>query len=254
MVSTITFTGICDFTRSGSPGVVTVILPDCTRPKYSYLMPHVAYLKVARTQLGQGSTFKGDKNLSDDDYAVAAVTGQLVLEGTFAPGLCDSNAMVTAAVPDMRNLTAYNSPMGQGIASICLSTGTLVPSVLNPTVRWNYGFKDSPAPSAGEAFAAEHVLTVNPTGSSPALRIYTPTKGIVQFKNPSNAFATIGCLEASDILSTGPYHPKAQDLDFLFHHSLAGGVDEDVNLIPLLVPPTRKPAGKKVDCFAARWF
>lgn len=254
MPSTITFTGICDFTRTGSPGVVTVRFPDCSHPPYPYLKVHIPFLKVARNQIGSGSTFTGDSGLGNATFAVAAVTGQLVLEGSFAPGQCQSNAMISTAVPDMRNLSGYSSPTGPGVASIALSTGTLSPTVLNPAIHWNYGTKGSSAPTSGYGLAAEHVLALTVQGGSPFLRI-TSGKGILLFTDPLNAAATIGCLEVPDILSQGPYQAKPADVDFLFHHSFAGGIDDRVNLIPLLTQKSkRKKEGKRVDCFATRWF
>ena len=254
MASTITFTGICDFTRTGSPGVVTVLLPDCTHPKYTYLPVHMAYLKVLRSMVDTGRSDLAE-DFGDKYSRVAFLSGAVTLVGNFGAAQCNSDRLVSNAVPDMRGLSGSGAPIGPTAATVQLNTGTFrTPVPENPTLLWDYGVKGSPAPTTGNALAGELVLDVPVSSTTPAFTIKT-SRGTLAFKDPLRAAVEIGCLEVGDILSGSSYEARPEDLDFLFHYVLAGGVDETRNRIPIGIPENATPTeGKRVDCFSARWF
>jgi hypothetical protein len=252
--ATITFTGICDFTRDATPGNVIVYLPNGAHPRYTYLTPHIAYLKVRRNQADL-THFQETPGLGDAAFAVAAVTGAITLGGTFSGGPCDSAAMETPSqISDMRTLSGVNFPnTASAVASISISKGVLAPYPPS-TLHWGYGIKGSPAPANGVSLSGFSILTLTPTGAS--FTIETTSNGYVRFASPYNVAAEIGCLEQGDILYNGTYVPKAEDIDFLFHYLFTpGGMNDQTNLIPIAAAGNKKKRhSKRVDCFAARWF
>jgi hypothetical protein len=250
----ITFTGVCDFSRTAPSGQVNVWMPDCLAPPPG-LKVHLPYVWISADQLTKDSTLTND--LDDERYpdqVVAFVKGEITLDGSFESKVCDSSLMTGDAVPNMIVVAGQAAPIGTPYAWLTLSTGKFEqPVVPNPLLEWDYGVKGSPAPVSGHSLAAEHVLTLS--FATPASFTIRTNRGDAIFKDPSKAAVTIGCMEVGDILSKGPYSAGLSDDDFLFHYSFVrGGIDPTKNKIPLRVLPVPPTEGKKVDCFSARWW
>jgi hypothetical protein len=256
----IAFYGIIDFTFDGA-GTITALLPDCSRPPLAAQQPHIPYLKVAKAALLASSNPTFDPLLGNRDWGVIRLDRDLVsFGGSVTSGPASETPMQRTFVPDMRDLSGDQQPRADApiAGRVRIDRGRLVPDLRFPLIHWEFGRKGSPPPTMGIGYANRFVLTIALGGDAPVFWIQTTNHGRMDFNltYAPIAVAEIGCLEEPEILAPpGTYTPADEDDDFLFHYQLTrAGMNPATNLIPRLVRSTRKKAGKKTDCFAARWF